>query len=36
MKLIRRNGKYFCAVVTPNRDKPKEEEDKALFGIHIG
>ena len=24
-----RSGKYFCAVVTPNREKPKEEEDVA-------
>ena len=27
MKLIRKNEKYFRAVVTPNREKPKEEED---------
>ena len=21
-----KNGKYFCAVVTPNKEKPKEED----------
>ena len=26
-KSIGRNGKYFCTVVTPNREKPKEEDD---------
>ena len=25
MKLIRTNGKYFHAVVTSNREKPKED-----------
>ena len=26
-KLIWSNGKYFRAVVTPNKEKPKEEEN---------
>ena len=26
-KLIGTNGKYFWAVVTPNREKPKEEDN---------
>ena len=32
-KSIGRNGKYFCAVVTPNKEKPKKEElfDFGLF-----
>ena len=27
MKSIGRNRRYFCTVVTPNREKPKEEEE---------
>ena len=27
IKSIGTNGKYFCVVVTPNREKPQEEED---------
>ena len=27
-KSIGSNGKYFRAVVTPNREKPKEEKEK--------
>ena len=29
-KLIRSNGKYFCTVATPNREKPKKEEKKRI------
>ena len=32
-KSIRRNAKYFRAVVTPNREKPKEEE--AYDCVHV-
>ena len=28
-KSIGRNGEYFCAVATSNREKPKEEEEEA-------
>ena len=31
MKLIGSNGKYFRAVATPNRKKPKEEEELAVI-----
>ena len=30
MKLIGSNGKYFYAVMTPNRENLKEEEDKFI------
>ena len=37
MKWIRSNGKYFCAVVTLNREKPNEEEAILLYRqVHFG
>ena len=30
-----RNGKYFRAVATPNREKPKEEEEEQLAKANL-
>ena len=34
-KLNESNGEYFRAVATPNREKPKEEEDFKTFVLIV-
>ena len=35
-KSTRRSGKYFRALVTPNREKPKEEKDQFFLAAEFG